>query len=114
MMRFGASKFWTEFPRRVGESPTTSPELRFFCVPPRVTTCTDTSLRWMEAGWVGKETMSSIVVPQKEGCRSGFGDPGRGDAAVRSWRIPDLDDAAIYGERRQRRVQRSAWFEALL
>lgn len=23
----------------------------------------------MEAGWVGKETMSSIVVPQKEGCR---------------------------------------------
>jgi 2-dehydro-3-deoxygluconokinase len=23
----------------------------------------------MEAGWVGKETMSSIGVPQKEGCR---------------------------------------------
>ena len=31
--------------------------------------CMDTSLRWMEAGWVGKETMSSIVVPQKEGRR---------------------------------------------
>src|SRR6266850_4221602 len=64
----GVSKFWIGFPRRVGVSPTTSQVPRFFCAPPRVTTCTDTSLQWTGAGWVGEETMA-LVVRKKEGCR---------------------------------------------